>query len=307
MQTRTQTAIAARFAQLLDRITPDSSEERVFVQHQSSIETRLKATFKTNRVERIGSYTRGSAIKRSSDVDLLLILSRDEVRRGNEYKSSNTVLNNLRDQLQDRYTRTEIGRDGQAVVISFGDGQHPVDVVPGFYWEAGPNNYPVFCIPDGEGQWMKTAPQLHNKYIAAGDQRSAGKLKGAARLTKFWAGLRASTESLTGFHVEMLLAQTDICAYPQSHATLFRELMRTLASRRCRALQDPLGVSGYIKIAGTSAKQMSLDSTIQGIVSHCQSATKAEESFDTQEAIRQWNIVLMATSRGNKSLRKGLY
>src|SRR5207248_9642421 len=108
MQTRTQTAIAVRFAQLLEKITPDASAERKFSDHQSSIETRLKSVFRTNRVERIGSYTRGSAIKGVSDIDLLLVLTRDEVRWGDKYKSSDTVLKNIRDQLQDRYTRTEV-------------------------------------------------------------------------------------------------------------------------------------------------------------------------------------------------------
>ena len=291
MQTRAQTAIAARFARLLDRITPDLAEEKIFLQHQDSIEGRLKSAFLTNRVERIGSYTRRSAIKDWSDVDLLLVLSRDEVRWGEQYKSSTTVLKNVRDQLQDRYAQTEVGRDGQAVVISFGDGHHPVDVVPGFYWGTGPRNYPIFCIPDGAGAWMKTSPQLHNKYIATGDAQSAGKLKSIARLIKFWAHLRQQSESLSGFHIEMLLAQTQTCARPQTHATAFTEIMRVLANRNCRALQDPLGVAGYIKAAGTEAKQRSLNAAIQRVFCHCQRAIDAEVAYDTPEAIHQWNIV----------------
>lgn len=291
MQTRTQTAVAARFAQLLDRIAPDSIEERIFSDHESSIQTRLKSVFRTNRVERIGSYTRGSAIKGVSDVDLLLVLTRDEVRWGDKYKSSDTVLKNIRDQLQDRYTKTEVGRDGQAVVISFGDGKHPVDVVPGFYWEAGPNGYPVFYIPDGSGGWMKTSPQLHNRYIAAADDRSAGKLKSVARLLKFWASRRSSSDSLSGFHLEMLLASTDLCARPQAHAISFTEAIKQLSGRNCRALQDPLGVAGYIKAVGTDAKQSALNTTVQSVISHCRTALTAEDIFDAPEAIRQWKIV----------------
>lgn len=303
LQTRTQAAIAVRFAQLLKRITPDITQEEIFAQHQSSIEALAKRAFQINRVERIGSYTRGSAIKHFSDADLLFVLSRDEVRNSyGQYHSSNTLLKKVRDQLQERYKQTEIGKDGQAIVIAFRDGQHPVDVVPGYFWKAGLANYPIFRIPDGGGDWMETSPQLQNKYIAEADERSAGKLKGVARLLKYWAQTRTTTDSLSGFHIEMLLAETDICACPQTHSTAFTKAIYVLAARNCRALQDPLGISGYIKAVGTESKQVTLDRAIQTAAYHCQSAMQAEEGSNTQEATRQWDIVFNGHFPGRRFL-----
>lgn len=291
MATRTETAISDRFGVLLARITPDASDAKTFAQHQASIESRLKSAMRTHSVVRIGSYTRGSAIRWSSDIDLLLVLKRDEVRWGNEYKRSGTVLDTVRAQLQDRYTRTDIGRDGQAVVISFNDGQHPVDVVPGFYWEPGENNYPVFYIPDGDGGWMQTSPQLHNKFIGDADQRSGGKLKGVSRLVKYWSGLRANTQSLSGFHVELLLANSGICSGVKSYADCFLESIAQLATRSCRALQDPKGLSCLVKAAGTENKRNLLNNSLQGVLVHCRRARAAMDTSDTLEAIHQWNTV----------------
>jgi hypothetical protein len=54
----------------------------------------------------------------------------------------------------------------------------PVDVVPGFYGESGedlPGNtkhYPIFYIPDGNGDWLATSPDAHNRFIHDENVRS---------------------------------------------------------------------------------------------------------------------------------------
>jgi predicted nucleotidyltransferase len=295
MQTRAQVAVASRFAKLLRKITPDVLEQEIFAAHQRSIQARLKAVFATNQVVRIGSYVRRSAIKSSSDIDLLLVLKRDAVKQGDHYKRSDTVLQNVRYQLQDRFTKTDIGRDGQVIVVSFRDGLHPVDVVPGFFSGPGEDNYPVFCIPDGYGWWTATSPQLHNKYISDADKRSGGKLKSVARLVKYWSTLRSATQALSGFHVELLLAQDGICIGARSHADCVAAALELLVRRRCRALQNPKGVPGLVAAAGTDPKREALNNAIQTAAQHCKLAMQAERCGATQESIRQWNMVFSDT------------
>jgi hypothetical protein len=120
-------------------------------------------------------------------VDLMLVLERDEVRRGDQFKTSTTVLNNVRAQLSDRYLQTDVRRDKQAVVIQFRSNQYPVDIVPAAYHRHGGNSsYPIFIIPDGDGGWLETSPLAHNKFIKDADEVSKGKLKRTAKLIKYW-------------------------------------------------------------------------------------------------------------------------
>lgn len=237
-------AIANCFSSLLTKIEPRDKDIQLYERHKGSVTRRLETVFNTNRVEQIGSYSRGSAIRDTSDIDLMLILSVSEVRWGEGWKTSTTILNQVRSQLQDRYFSTEVGRDGQAVVVRFADNKHPVDVVPAVYTRnGGVKNYPIYAIPDGSGGWMDTSPQAHNKFIKDEDERSRGKLKRTARLLKFWRRCRQPNIPLKSFHLELLLAQEGTCIGPKRYAVCVNDSLVLLANRQCHPLEDPMGVS----------------------------------------------------------------
>lgn len=284
-------AVADRFKTLLARIEPSATTTQLYESHRSGVTARLKTVFAANKVVLIGSNARDTAIGRHSDVDLLLVLSRSEVTRGGSLISSETVLKNVRVQLEDRYTATKIGKDGQAIVVDFRDGDHPVDVVPAFY--EGPaaslNNYPVFRIPDGEGGWMQTSPDAHNRYIIEADQRSRGKLKGVVRLIKFWRTTR--NVPLNSFHVELLLAENSVCDGVKSYAECVADAMALLAERGCRGLQDPLGISGIVKAANTEAKRQQAVASLRQCAEHAKQAVGSDCYGYYTTAYQQWDFV----------------
>lgn len=284
--------VAARFIKLLGRIAPSPRDNLVYRVHEQTVKRRLETAFQTNRVVRIGSYARGSSIRATSDIDLMLILKRDEVRWGDGWKTSPTVLGNVRDELLRRYPRTDVVRDVHAVVVRFADNQHPVDVVPAFYLQhGGVKNYPVYMIPDGEGWWMPTSPHAQNKFIKDADERSRGKLKRVAQLIKFWRRCREPHIPLNSFHVELLLAIENICVGPKGYAVCFRDALVTLANRKYRALQDPLGISGLIPAAYTEDKRQRSLAAVIASANHAYKALIAEGQGRIAEAIRQWDIV----------------
>lgn len=282
-------AVSDRFKTLINRIEPSTTTQQLFESHRSSVTSRLKAAFSANKVMLIGSHARGTAVGNVSDIDLLLVLSRDEVSRGGTRVSSDTVLKNVRQQLQDRYTQTAIGKDGQAVVVDFGDGRHPVDVVPAVYTGPGYNNYPVYEIPNGSGDWMHTSPEVHNKYIAEADQRSGYKLQRVARLLKFWRSTRNAP--LNSFHLELLLAQSGICTVPKSYAESVADALSLLYQRDARGLQDPRGISGWVQAADTEAKRQQLVASLRESATHAREALKHDGYGSLPEAYRQWDIV----------------
>lgn len=284
-------AVADRFKTLLARIEPSAATTQLYESHRNGVTARLRAVFAANRVALIGSNARDTAIGKYSDVDLLLVLSRSEVTRGGSLVSSDTVLKNVRLQLENRYASTDIGKDGQAIVVDFRDGDHPVDIVPAFY--DGPavnlNNYPVYQIPDGEGGWMQTSPEAHNRYIIEADQRSGGKLKGVVRLIKFWRMTR--NVPLNSFHVELLLAQTGVCNGVKSYAECVADVMALLYQRECRGLQDPLGISGIVKAANTEAKRQQAVASLRQCAEHARQAVGFDDYGYMPSAYQQWDFV----------------
>jgi len=161
-------AIADRFVKLLSQIEPTGSELEKLATHRSSVASARGRALKTNRVEPIGSHSRGTAVRAASDLDLLLVLSVKERTWGDREKPSSTVMSRVRAELRATFGSTDIGRDGQAIVVSFADGRRPVEVVPAFYVGPGHENYPVFEIPDSmeipaAQEGTRTTPTLEFK------------------------------------------------------------------------------------------------------------------------------------------------
>jgi hypothetical protein len=96
---------------------------------------------------------------------------------------------------------------------------------------------------------------------------------------------------MSSFHVELLLASDDTCVGAKSYSECLAVALRLLAARQGRALRDPVGVSGVVTSAGTQAKKDALVVSVTESAMHATSAFQAELSDNTEEAIRQWNIV----------------
>lgn len=283
-------AVSIRFKTLLARIEPLASETRTSQGHYGTVSRRLESTLDLYQAKMIGSYPRGTAIRRFSDLDLLAVFRRDEIRWGSGVKASTTVLGRVRRTLQERYPSTAMRRDQQAIMVGFGGGSASVDVVPAAYWGMH-SSRPRYIVPDGHGGWMYTSPEAHGKYVADADARSRGKLKNIAKLLKFWRECRAPRVPLASFHIELLLAREGVCAGPKSYAQCVRDALVTLANRELAALQDPVGISGQVPAVGTEAKRESALKSVLYSATHAAAAVSAEAKDRQMEACRQWNIV----------------
>jgi predicted nucleotidyltransferase len=291
--------ISSRFSKLLEKIEPNSRDQAIYALHERTVTTRLETIFKTNSVRRMGSYARETSIRTASDIDLMLIFKREEIRWGDDWKTSDTILDNVRDELRARYRNTRVVRDEQAIVVRFRGNQYPIDVVPAFYWSneavtwqnGETNQYPVYMIPDANGWWMPTSPDAHNKYLNDADSISRGKLKSIAKLIKFWRSCRTPSIPLNSFYVEIWLAVNEICVGVKSYAQCFIDALISMARDDCSGIEDPLGISGNIPSVNTERKRVIALNAVKASVEHAERAILAENSKNLREAVRQRNIV----------------
>jgi hypothetical protein len=156
-----------------DRYTPTPSQFDGARSHRNAIEVRLNAHLGVHEMFEIGSLRHGTGIWLYSDADYLVAL------KGFKPDSPWTMLNKVRDQLQQRFPNTTIVTRRPAVVCKFSDGD--VEVVPGYssanggYWIADPS--------DG---WMLTHPKDHNKYVTGVNSKHNGAVKKLTRQVKVW-------------------------------------------------------------------------------------------------------------------------
>jgi hypothetical protein len=103
----------------------------------------------------VGSVGRETAVKGSSDLDLLFDLPNETYKKFDNYESNgqSALLQEVKKYLKERYPKTDLRGDGQVVVIDFTN--YTVELVPGFKQTDGKFKYPD--TNDG-GSWKKTDP-----------------------------------------------------------------------------------------------------------------------------------------------------
>jgi predicted nucleotidyltransferase len=275
---------------LMRRIQPLAVQLAKAKTHRAIARNRLSKSFEVVKVENIGSHARGTAIREFSDLDLLVVLKHNEAIWNENLVSSYSVLKRVIDSLRERFPNTEIGRDGLAVTIWFGSSQQSLDVVPAFFLRLDQKR-PVYLIPDGTGEWMETSPRVHDHFFKQADERSQGKLRKVSQLLKWWKFCRANAIPISSFHVDMLVASSEICVGVRPYAHCLFLAFKLLDDRGCRGLHDPCGVAGTIQAAATEAQQERLKISVAHALYHSQAALAAEAVGNKAEANRQWNIV----------------
>lgn len=110
---------------------------------------------KSEHMHIVGSVGRDTAIKGSSDLDLLFDLPNETYKKFDNYESNgqSALLQEVKKYLKERYPKTDLRGDGQVVVIDFTN--YTVELVPGFKQTDGKFKYPD--TNDG-GSWKKTDP-----------------------------------------------------------------------------------------------------------------------------------------------------
>lgn len=153
----------------------------------------------------VGSIGRETAVKGTSDVDVLFCLPHSVYERFDKYESNgqSALLQEVRNVLLERYPKTDIKGDGQAVVVSFTDRDYTIDLVPAFETDDGDYEYPDST--DG-GRWRTTKPIPEQEQSFKDNALSSGNFK------RFCNALRVWKESV-GFKFGGLLIDTLVHNY----------------------------------------------------------------------------------------------
>ena len=125
----------------------------------------------TSHLYIVGSVGRKTAIKGSSDLDILFDLPSDTYKKFDAYESNgqSALLQEVKKFLQERYPKTDISGDGQVVVIEFS--RYTVELVPGFKQADGRFKYPD---TNNGGSWKYTDPLPEQDTCQESDNNSNG-------------------------------------------------------------------------------------------------------------------------------------
>lgn len=131
----------------------------------------------------VGSYGRGTAINETSDLDMIFILPPEVFTRFNSYVSNgqSALLQEVKTEILKTYSQTDVGADGQVVVVDLGDMK--IEVVPAFDNDDGSFKYPD---SNNNGSWKTTNPRPEISAINDLNAKKGKNLKPLSKMARAW-------------------------------------------------------------------------------------------------------------------------
>lgn len=179
--------VAFNFTILCNNLTVEQTTRSKIAERYKMINQRLNLDFWRRSYQPslyVGSYGRGTAVRGFSDLDIIFILPRHLYNQYNayQYNGQSALLKAVKQSLQKTYPTTDIGGDGQVVVIQFTDNIR-FEVVPVFEKTDG-----SFYYPDSNngGSWKITNPRPEINMIKSNNQLTNDKLIDLCRMARAW-------------------------------------------------------------------------------------------------------------------------
>lgn len=262
--------------ELTSYYTPSSSDFEAARSHKYSIEARLDASLRIYSMYEIGSLSHGTAVWLYSDVDCLVSL------QGERPQSPQTVLNNVKASLQERFPNTTIGIRRPAVVCYFSDST--VEVVPAYISPSG-----GYWISSPLGGWMKTHPSDHKSYVNEVNKKHDGGVKALVRQLKIWKYRRDVPISSCYLEVraaKYMNGETSYLPTWDLHSALERMYEAGLAS-----INDPTGLGSRFDACSSDAKKTEALSKLNTAVNRTWKAREHESDGEHGKAIEQLELL----------------
>jgi len=267
------------------RLTPTGTETEAAKRHRATIKACLENNFGMTSFYRIGSFGNGTSVRGYSDVDYLACIPTENLKQ-----DSRKSLYGVWEALDNRFPASEVGIKSPAIYVPFGtDASESTDVVPADYLYTDDNIFRVYEIADGSGSWMKTSPDAHIAYVGYINSKLSSKVKPLIRFIKAWRYFR--DVPIYPFYLELAVAKYASDETSIIYSIDIKRLLRKLLNNKLSAMQDPMGISGYISPCSTDARKEDALSKLQTAYTRAEKACDAEDAGKIADAFDWWDLV----------------
>jgi hypothetical protein len=281
--------ITEGFQAFLTRVQPLQSEREKGTSHKGSVKSCLESNFRCYNFLETGSFGNETGIRHYSDTDYFASIPVDVLTDSSSY-----FLRKLKEALQYTFHKTSgIEVNSPAVVIPFGQyASENIEVTPcNFRGMSATSlgNYPLYLIPDGNGNWMGSSPQAHNAYVKTIDNRLNGKLKPLIKFIKAWKFM--NDVPIVSFYLELritrLLENSVVFSYDENILNILNHLYQV----QLADMRDPMGVSGLIPSSKTFTQKNAALSKLNTALSRAEKAYNSRLKGNYDDAFYWWKML----------------
>lgn len=275
------------FDTFLSWLVPLSSEHDKAKSHKDSVNSCMVNNFKCLNLFETGSFGNGTGVRHYSDTDYFAVCPSSDF-----WTDSSYTLRKVKEALQNTFGKTEgIEVKSPAVKIPFGSyASETLEVTPakrnGHLVTPVGNKY-SYDIPNGDGGWMQSSPGAHNAYVNRENDRLEGKLKPLIRLIKAWKFY--NNVPVNSFYLELRTTK-----YAEGESSIVydidvKRIMKILYDYNLPSIQDPMGISGYVKACSTEAKKEEALSKVKTGYTRAEKAV-GKRVLNVDDAFYWWNL-----------------
>lgn len=207
--------------------------------------------------------------------------------------NSTQVINKFKSKLKHvrEYSRSDIHKSGEAVVLNLTSKDWSFDIVPCFHTVTESDGRSYYLIPNGKGNWKKTDPLKDKEHVTNTNKDKEGRVLELIRLCKKWNNVKKATT------IPSYLLETMIINYCDSKTTLsqfidyrFRDALKYIADNIMNSVSDMKEIQGDINTLSDSDKSKLKEKANNDYQKACEASEM--ETVNQEKAIKLWGEIL---------------
>ena len=208
--------------------------------------------------------------------------------------NSTKVINKFKNKLVEvrEYSRSDIHKSGEAVVLNLTSKVWSFDIVPCFHTVVESNGRSYYLIPNGKGNWKKTDPSKDRDHVTNSNQAKDGRLLELVRLTKKWNKVKKATT------IPSYLLETMVVNYTESVSELdayidlrFINVLKYISNNMLASIYDLKGIQGNINTLSPEDRLLLQSKAHTDYLKAC-TAQYYERNGMQKDAINKWREIL---------------
>ena len=208
--------------------------------------------------------------------------------------NSTKVINKFKKKLENvrEYSRSDIHKSGEAVVLNLISKDWSFDIVPCFHTVKESDGRDYYLIPNGKGNWKKTDPLKDKEHLTNTNQDKDGRVLELIRICKKWNKVK-NAKTLPSYLLETMIinfadSKTELSEWIDLR---FRDALKYIADNITKPIYDLKGIQGDINKIDFYDKFTLQQKANADYLKACE-ACQYESNNNQKEAVKKWGEIL---------------
>lgn len=207
--------------------------------------------------------------------------------------NSTKVINKFKKKLENvrEYSRSDIHKSGEAVVLNLTSKDWSFDIVPCFHTVKESDGRDYYLIPNGKGNWKKTDPLKDKEHLTNTNKDKDGRVLELIRLCKKWNKVK-NAKTLPSYLLETMIinfadSKTELSEWIDLR---FRDALKYIADNITKPIYDLKGIQGDINEIDFYDKFTLQQKANADYLKACE-ARQYESNNNQKEAVKKWGEI----------------